>query len=512
MNLTKDASGVTVRAIMTAIVWVSICLTACAPGTPGEIHEAARAGDLERVRDLVADNPELVHARDTNQMTPLHLAARGVHPEVVEFLVEQGADVRMKDANDVTVLHSLAFRGATDLAELVIANGADVNAKVAIGSAPIHFAVKAGRVGVIEVLVRNGADLDITDGLGSSPLLLAASAGSYDLVKRLVELDSDVGHVNSRDDTPLTVAHREGHLEIVDMLIASGADQRLLQDLPVFQGAYLGLTPPGMSPVLFAPGVVSTERDQLNAVFSPDGREFYFTQRTPEGSEIVVMRVEGSDWSGPEPASFTGGLRDVDHFMTRDGERMFFCSCRPVGPGLEAREDADIWVVSRHEDGWGTPEHLGDAVNTDGDDYYPTLTDDGTLYFSSRRSGSLGENDVFRSESVGGKFCEPENLGRAVNSKFREFDPFVAPDGSYLIFASNRPGGYGSSDLYISFLGSDGSWTPARNMGPGVNSDTPDFTPMLTPDGRYLFFTSLRDGASDLYWVDQRVVEELSPG
>jgi len=447
-------------------------------------------GDLERVKTLVADSPELVDARDANQRTPLHHAARGVHPEVVEFLVEQGADVKLKDADGVTVLHSLAYRGASDLSELVIANGVDVNAKVVTGLAPIHFAVNAGRAEVIEVLVRSGADLDLTDKLGSSPLLLAASAGSYDLVERLVELGTDVGLVNARGDTPLTAAHREGHSEIVDLLIASGADQSLIRDLPVLQGPYLGQNPPGMSPVLFAPGVVSTERAQLNAVFSPDGREFYFTQRTPEGSEIMVMRVEGFTWSRPEPASFTGGLRDVDHFMTRDGERMFFCSCRPVEQGLEAKGDADIWVVSRNDNGWGSPEHLGDVVNSDGDDYYPTLTDDGTLYFSSRRAGSLGENDVYRSLSVGGIFDEPENLGPAVNSKFREFDPFVAPDGGYLIFASNRPGGHGSSDLYISFLGSDGSWTPARNMGPGVNSDSPDFTPMLTPDGRYLFFTS----------------------
>jgi hypothetical protein len=496
---------------MTTTVWVSMFLTACGPDVPGDIHEAARAGDLERVTMLVSDNPELVNARDANQMTPLHHAARGVHQEVVEFLVEQGADVRMKDANDVVVLHSLAYRGATDLAELVIANGADVNAKAAIGSAPIHFAVKAGREGMIEVLISNGADLELTDRLGSSPLLLAASAGSENLVERLVELGSDVDQVNSRGDTPLTVAHREGHLVIVDLLIANGADQRLIRDLPILRGAYLGQTPPGMSRALFASGVVSTERDQLNAVFSPDGREFYFTQRTPEGSEIMVMRVDGSVWSRPEPASFTGGLRDVDHFMTGDGERMFFCSCRPVEPGLDAREDADIWVVSRHENGWGTPEHLGDVVNTDGDDYYPTLTDDGTLYFSSRRPGGLGENDIFRSRSVDGRFGEPENLGPAVNSKFREFDPFIAPEGSYLIFASSRPGGQGSSDLYISFVGSDGSWTPARNMGPGVNSDAPDFTPMLSPDGRYLFFTSLREGASDLYWVDQQVIEGMRP-
>ena len=80
-------------------------------------------------------------------------------------------------------------------------------------------------------------------------------------------------------------------------------------------------------------------------------------------------------------------------------------------------------------------------------------------------------------------------------------DPFIAPDQSWLIFASERPGGYGAADLYVSFRRPDGTWGEPKNLGPSVNTAGSEYTPMLSPDGRYLFFTRGRFG-DDIYWVD----------
>jgi Tol biopolymer transport system component len=151
------------------------------------------------------------------------------------------------------------------------------------------------------------------------------------------------------------------------------------------------------------------------------------------------------------------------------------------------------------------------VVNSGAQDYYPTLTRTGTLYFSSNRQGGLGENDIYRARRVDGRWTPPENLGRGVNSEFREFDPFIAPDESYVIFASTRPGGLGGSDLYISFRNARGEWDEPKNMGPSVNSAASDYTPILCPDGRYLFFTSSREGQDDIFWIDSRVVAALRP-
>jgi ankyrin repeat protein len=484
-------------------------LLLCGSVGAAEIHTAARAGDLEAVKALLAADPALVNAQDANGATPLHLAARGVHAELVDYLVDHGADVTIRDANQVIALHSLAYRGADELVTLVITKGADVDAAAVGGTTPLHFAVEAGHVRTVERLVSHGANVEAANGLGNTPLLLAASFGLNEIVERLLARGASVGPPNDRGDTPLTVAHREGHDEIAKLLIAKGADPTQVEEIRLPEGPYLGQEPPGETAVLFAPRFVSTERNQLNAVFSPDGREFYFTELRPGGSAIMVTKVEDGFWSRPTPLGFSGPYTDVDHFMTRDGQRMYFCSNRPLTPGAETNPNADIWVTTRTEQGWGPPRHLGPTVNSEAGDYYPSFADDGTLYLSSRRPDALGDSDIYRASQVDGELLPPENLGPPVNTRDSEYDPFVAPDHSFLVFSSSRPGGRGESDLYISFRGAAGAWTEPRNMGPGVNSESRDFTPMLSPDGNYLFFTSRRAGVGDIYWVDARVIETL---
>jgi Tol biopolymer transport system component len=171
--------------------------------------------------------------------------------------------------------------------------------------------------------------------------------------------------------------------------------------------------------------------------------------------------------------------------------------------------DSDIWVARREGKTWGPATWLGPEVNASpASDYYPTLTRAGTMYFSSNRPGGLGGNDVYRTRRLDGRWTTPENVGAPVNSSSREYDPFIAPDESYLIFTSERPGGLGRADLYVSPRLPDGSWGTPVNLGPGVNTAGSEYTPMLSPDGRYLFFTSGGAGSDDIYWVDARVIRK----
>jgi hypothetical protein len=121
-----------------------------------------------------------------------------------------------------------------------------------------------------------------------------------------------------------------------------------------------------------------------------------------------------------------------------DGGRFYFCTNRPLEGSGPAKEDHDIWMVARTAQGWGAPVNLGATVNSPADDYYPTFTAAGDLYFSSRREGGRGGNDIYRSRLVDGQFQAPENLGAPINTERWEFDPFIAPDGSFLLFASSR--------------------------------------------------------------------------
>jgi Tol biopolymer transport system component len=269
---------------------------------------------------------------------------------------------------------------------------------------------------------------------------------------------------------------------------------------------YLAQEPPGLTPSLFAPGVVSTKADELNCAFTPDGTELYFTEKVAGRNTLMVMTLKGNAWSERAILGFSGHYPDVDPFVTADGKTLYFSSKRPLG-GNGPPKDSDLWYVERTgENTWGDPIHAG-ALNIPGkDDYYTSITTDGTVYFS--RFESQGNGDIYRSRLDAEGYAAPERIGAPVSTKFNEHDPFVAPDESYLIFTSNRPGGYGRGDLYISFKKAGTEWTAPENMGESINSSGYDFCPMMSPDGRYLLFTRYENGNGDIYWVDASVIEK----
>ena len=306
-------------------------------------------------------------------------------------------------------------------------------------------------------------------------------------------------------------------------------------DSPVLKGPYLGQKPPGMTPELFAPGIVSTGLNELNSVFSPDGKAFYFcVSHMLKGVSIFEMKMENEEWTKPTLLPFASRFGDIDVTLSPDGERILFSSRRPVPGSHEPKEDNDFWMAERKGDNWGEAVYLGDDINADRDDYYPMMTNSGTIYFSSQREGP-GTNNIYMSKRVNGKYSKAVKLDHAVNTEYREFDPYVSPDEQILIFTSNRPEGFGSGDLYISFKQSDGRWTKAKNMGDKINTPGSEYCAMLSPDGKYIFFTGARrdpmshsdqpltyedfekvhmgpkNGSSDIYWVDAKIIHQFKP-
>jgi hypothetical protein len=281
----------------------------------------------------------------------------------------------------------------------------------------------------------------------------------------------------------------------------SGADVR---------GEYLGQKPPGMTPEIFAPGIVSTDKKELNSVFTPDGKEFYYSLSENGKYKIYVMQQEDGLWSEPRVASFSTQYSNVDMCVSYDGKKLFFGSNRPLSGEGDAEQGYDIWMVTRTDTGWSAPENLGPLVNAGEHQIYPTVTKDLTLYFQSRRAGNIGGSDLYRAKYVNGKYLQPENVGRAINTEHNEGDVLIAPDESFLIVsARGRSDSLGGSDLYISFRHPDGSWSTVENMGPTINSEATEYCPMFSPDGRYLFFTSTKSGDGDIYWVDAKIIDEL---
>ncbi len=127
------------------------------------------------------------------------------------------------------------------------------------------------------------------------------------------------------------------------------------------------------------------------------------------------------------------------------------------------------------------------------------------------RSGGLGEGDIYRSNRIDGKYPKVENLGAPINTPYHEVDSYVAPDESYMIFCSQKHGGFGNADFYISFRNKDDTWSDPINMGEKVNSEFAEYIPYVTPDGNYFFFTSNKAGNREIYWVDAKILDTYKP-
>jgi Tol biopolymer transport system component len=263
-------------------------------------------------------------------------------------------------------------------------------------------------------------------------------------------------------------------------------------------------TRPLAGPKIFGDGIISTGDDESHPAFTPDGRTLYFLKNTPSFNHwtIVVSHFTEGKWSTPTVAPFSGQYSDADPFITSDGKKFFFISTRPVAG--RPKQDLDIWMMEKTATGWSEPRHLGLPINSDANEWFPTVTDDGTIYFGSERSGGKGRTDIWRARLVNGKYNEPENLGDPINSPASEVEPYIAPDESFMILAAaGRADSKGAFDLYISYQ-TRGVWSKPENLGDAVNSSGWDFSPKIAPDGKYFFFTSNRG------FADQALEKRLS--
>jgi WD40-like Beta Propeller Repeat len=236
---------------------------------------------------------------------------------------------------------------------------------------------------------------------------------------------------------------------------------------------------------VFAPGIVSrADRIESCPALTPDGREFYFTVRQSPGKwAIHVSRVAEEGWSEPQVAPFSGTWSDLEPFISPDGRRLFFTSNRPFSPEDRPRGDYDIWFVERESGGWGRPRNAGPQVNFSGDQWRPSVSRNGNLYFSSQ--------GLWRAEPADDGYAAAHKISDfAQNPTILGGHPYVAPDESYILTSwMMGPGGRGGWDLYVSFRRPDGTWTPSKNVGETVNTEANEDFPLVSPDGRFLFFS-----------------------
>ncbi len=285
---------------------------------------------------------------------------------------------------------------------------------------------------------------------------------------------------------------------------------------PVLKGPYLGQKIPGMTPEIFAPGILNTDKmGAFCTVFSPDGNEFYFTYwEKPAGtsSELTFMKKVNNIWTKPEMLNFNSTTYDNDMCLSVDGKKLIFRSFRALPSGVKPNDHSYLWFVERTEDGWSEAKPLfcgGEPVRTG----YPSISKNGRLYFAHRRDNLPG---IYRSKYLNREYSAPEFVCTVIDTQIVHGDMFVAPDESYMIISCrDRDGqiGNGLMDLYIVFQKDNGSWTEARNMDQSINTQHGENCPQVSPDGKYFFFNRYDPDTKtgNMYWVDAKIIENYKP-
>jgi Tol biopolymer transport system component len=271
------------------------------------------------------------------------------------------------------------------------------------------------------------------------------------------------------------------------------------------------------SPPLNLGHVVNSPFSDQQPAISPDGLSLYFVSNRPGGTGGLDLWLAQRDsledpWQAPVPLTTlnTAGSETTPAFA-RGGHLLFFSSNKPGGCG-----STDIWVAfrshKRDDFGWQPPVHLGCDVNRAGSDEGAAFVehDDqtATLYFHSFRLGGIGQGDIWASTmNADGTFNAPFNVVE-LNSPANDLKPTVRRGGGEIIFNSARSGNF---DLWVATRDDEAfAWSVPENLGPVVNSAAGDNAPALSRDGRSLFFDSDRPGGSgfrDLY-VSTRTREE----
>jgi len=305
---------------------------------------------------------------------------------------------------------------------------------------------------------------------------------------------------------------------------------------PALSGDYLGQPIPGEAPELFASGIVCTGMSERDVAMMPDGSEIYFGRIVGNNSVVTIMVSKSLNgrWSEPKVTSFCSDPRykSLEPAISPNGKTFYFVSDRPNAAAGEAEPgNWDIWVMDRAGDGWGEPYNLGAPINSDAGEFYPSVTRDGTMYFTRG-------TDIFRSRFIDGRYTEPEKLGPNVNCGRAQYNAFIDPDETYIIVpVFGREDSQGGTDYYIVYRDDSDNWSDPFHLGDKINSAAgQEWSPYVSPDGKVFFFMSNRmaenasdattplsyrqirelyhrpkNGNPDVYWVNASFIDTLRP-
>lgn len=260
------------------------------------------------------------------------------------------------------------------------------------------------------------------------------------------------------------------------------------------ENLYPGQSTPGLIPEPFAPGIVCTEFYEYSGAFTPDLKEFYFIRvgGKYEKATFVVLKNNNNNWEESVVSKWVG-----QPVISPDGKILH------LGKRYMERTDT----------GWSELKKL-DAPFSDLPIMRLSSSSNGTYYFDSYYKESPDFPLRF-SRLVNGEHEFPRELDKTINSGIKNLNhPFIAPDESYILWDAVKEGGYGSSDIYISFRQENGTWGEAINVGDKINTSAWEASAFVSPDGKYLFFSRNMGSENyenvDIFWVDAQIIKNLN--
>ena len=271
---------------------------------------------------------------------------------------------------------------------------------------------------------------------------------------------------------------------------------------PFAKGPYLGQTPPGSTAQVFAPGLICRTgygQWESNGTFSADGKVFCYNRR---GSAYITENAD-EGWTTPKRISTVPSNVWAPH-LSPDGNSLYF-SLAYLNQSNQFKR-FNLFRCYRTFSAWTQAKDLGPPLSSPGAEWGFSIAADNSVYFSSTRKGGRGGDDIWYAPFVNNTWSQAIHLPVLATS-YNDAGPGIAPDQSFMVFNSIKPGGLGNADLYLTLRRLDGTWSRPRNLGPRINSTYHDFCAIITADKKYLFFSRRTGGnpnrdAADIYWVE----------
>ncbi|TNE70677.1 exo-alpha-sialidase [bacterium] len=237
---------------------------------------------------------------------------------------------------------------------------------------------------------------------------------------------------------------------------------------------------------------ISTLLYERDFTIHPSGKWILFSRGNFDQSQMGIVLYESE--SKQEIASISGVYRDIEPFFSPNGEMLFFASNRPF-PGRPESKDYNIWSVPFNAElgTFGEVVPLPEIINTTGDEFYPSVTQSGNMYFTADYKGISQKEDIWLSKWMNGKYQQPELLPAEINTAFYEFNAFVAPDESFILYSVyGKPNTPGGGDIWINRKSADGKWLSAEILPQPINSSALDYCPFVDIPNGVLYFSSNR--------------------